>query len=123
MATTESLMSIAKNSDLRVYERIRIIKGEDKIINSVSEANAIIAIPASDIIPVVDNPNELSLAKMDAFNYLKENEASKNKEKRTELKNNPLKTVSDLYKEYEKVKTAVNNIYKYVNTNPLRFLY
>ena len=68
--TTEPLMNIAKNSDLRIYERLQKILGDDKKISSDAEARAILSIPASDII-FTDNKEELSLAKMMAYSYLK----------------------------------------------------
>ena len=43
MPTSQSLMSVATNSNLRVFERIKIIKGDDKKISSPEEAKAIAA--------------------------------------------------------------------------------
>ena len=67
--SAESLMSIAINSNLRIHERIKKIKGNDKVISSEKEANAIIAIPASDVL-FTDNKDALALAKMEAYSYL-----------------------------------------------------
>lgn len=70
MPTTQSLMSVATNPNLRVFERIRIIKGDDKKISSPEEAKAILAIPSSDVV-WSDNKSALPLAQLDATNYLK----------------------------------------------------
>ena len=67
---TEPLMFIAQNHDLRIYERIIKIKGEDKKISSRAEAEAIISIPSVDLV-FTDSKEALSLAKMEAYNYLK----------------------------------------------------
>ena len=73
---TESLMSIAVNSDLRIHERIKIIKGDDKKISTVTEAKAILAIPSSDII-ITDNSEALSIAKMNASAFLNEEKSKR----------------------------------------------
>lgn len=70
MPSPQSLMSVATDSSIRIYERLRIIKGDDKKISSPEEAKAILAIPSSDIL-WTDNKDELPLAQIEARNYLK----------------------------------------------------
>ena len=52
MQTTQNLIAIATNKNLRIHERIKLIKESDGIkgISSQEEAKAIIAIPAKDLI-------------------------------------------------------------------------
>ena len=69
MPSSQSLMTVATNSDLRIFERIKIIKGDDKKISSPEEAKAILAIPTSEVV-WSDNKNELPYAQIEAKNYL-----------------------------------------------------
>ena len=73
MQTTQNLIAIATNKNLRIHERIKLIKESDGIkgISSQEEAKAIIAIPAKDLI-FTDNKEGLSIEKMNANNYLKD---------------------------------------------------
>jgi hypothetical protein len=73
MPTTQNLMTIATNSNLRIHERIKLIKESDGIkgISSPEEARAIIAIPTKDLI-FTDNKEGLSVEKMYAYSYLKD---------------------------------------------------
>ena len=75
MPNTESLTSIATNSELRIYERIRLIKGDDKKISSQEEAKAILAIPSNEVV-WSDNKNELPYAIMEANHYLKHGDSN-----------------------------------------------
>ena len=67
---TQSLIAVAKDSSIRVHERIKIIKGEDKRISSPEEAQAVLAIPYDEVTWLEDK-NELPFAQLDANNYLK----------------------------------------------------
>ena len=73
MQTTQNLIAIATNKNLRIHKRIKLIKESDGIkgISSQEEAKAIIAIPAKDLI-FTDNKEGLSIEKMNANNYLKD---------------------------------------------------
>ena len=116
MTTThsESLMNIAVNSDLRIHERIKIIKGEDKKISSVTEAKAILAIPSSDII-ITDNSEALSIAKMDAINFLNEQKTKQTGHNRNGKKDSLLDILNNMYSEYKILKKTVNDINKFLN--------
>ena len=70
ISETQSLTTIATNSNLRIHERIRLIKGEDRKISSPEEANAILSIPSKDVI-LTDNKEALTLSKREAASFLK----------------------------------------------------
>ena len=113
VSQSQTLMSIAKNSNLRVHERIKEIKGEDKKISSPEEAKAILAIPASDL-TITDNKQALSIAKMDANYYLSDYKARKNKENKIKDNNSTFEFISNAYKEYKKLQKTINNINKLI---------
>ena len=69
-ANNSKLMFIAKNSGMKVHERIALIKGKDKRISSKEEAKAILAIPNNEV-SWLENKNELPMCQMEAMNYLK----------------------------------------------------
>ena len=73
MPTAQNLMAIATNSNLRIHERIKLIKKSDGIkgISSQEEAKAIIAIPTKDLL-FTDNKQGLSIEKMYAYGYLED---------------------------------------------------
>ena len=66
---TSSMMAIATDSSKSVSERIKLIKGDDKRISSVEEANAILKIPSNDI-TWTQNKEELIFAQRDARHFL-----------------------------------------------------
>ena len=120
MATTETgnLMSVATNSNLRVCERIKIIKGDDRRISSVAEAKAILAIPSQDV-TWTENQEKLPLAQMDAQNYLRKKELE-HQEKIENKKNNWVQKgkkilikVNKGIKTVKKVVDTVNNFGKF----------
>ena len=65
----DSLMTIATNSKMRVYDRIQKILGEDKRVSSIEEANAILAIPGREI-TLFEDKLKLPLTQKQALHYL-----------------------------------------------------
>ena len=120
MATTETgnLMSVATNSNLRVHERIKIIKGDDRRISSVAEARAILAIPSRDVV-WTENKEKLPLAQMEAHNYLREHERERQAKRENNESNwvqrgkNFLIQVNRGIKTVKKVVDTVNNFGKF----------
>ena len=72
MPTMTNLTAIATNKNLRIHERIKMIKESDgkKGVSSPEEARAIMAIPSKDLL-FTDNSESLSMEKIRAFSYLK----------------------------------------------------
>ena len=66
----DSLMTIATNSKMRVYDRIQRILGEDGRVSSVEEAKAILSISGREV-TLFEDKQKLPLTKMQAEHYLK----------------------------------------------------
>lgn len=68
------LIAIARNSNMRIHERIAAIEESDgkRGISSIEEAKAILAIPSNQLL-VTDSSERLMIAKLSAQNYIKNN--------------------------------------------------